>query len=157
MKMLVILILTLVLGLLFVTMVEAQDRKIRPERFSFIWGWETNGVFLASGTWMREGPTTYDLWNLLAKTSSNFSQVECAKASKSCEILTAYVLNGLLTLQKYSFEVKSFTNETIIATFSLHPDTVLIIRRNDMSVTVDSIGAITKERKREMLKNGYTN
>jgi hypothetical protein len=104
---------------------------------------------------MREGPTPYDNWNFLAKTPNNFSQVECDKVLKSCLISTAYVLNSLLTLENNSFEITSVSDETIIATFVLNPNTVLIIRRNDRSVTVDSIGVITKERKRESLKNRY--
>jgi hypothetical protein len=150
-----ILFLLIIAVLLSATLAEPQDCKIRPERFSFIW--ETEGFVLASGTWVREGPTPYDLWNVLAKTPNNFSQVECNKVSKSCLISTAYVFNGLLTLNNNSFEIKSFSDETIIATLTLNPNIVLIIGRTDRSVTVDSIGVMTKERKRESLKNRYAN
>jgi len=154
MKKLILFLLTIAV-LLSATLAEPQDCKIRPERFSFIW--DTEEFVLANGTWVREGPTPYDLANVLAKAPNNFSQVECNKVSKSCLISTAYVFDGLLTLINNSFEIKSVSDETIVATLGLNPNIVLIIRRSDKSVTVDSIGVMTKERKMESLKNRYTN
>jgi len=147
----ILVLLVMVLGLLFVPMAEAQDCKIRPDRFDFQWMEES---LFASGTWVREGSTPYDTWNFLAKTPNNFSEVKCHKFSKDCLISTAYVIDGLLTLKNYSFEVKSFTNETIIATFEPNPNTVLVIRKSDKSVTVDSIGVLTGEHRTESLKKG---
>lgn len=145
-----LMLLLLTLGFLSATMAEAQECKIRPERFSFIW---ENGAVLVSGTWVREGSTPYDNWNFLARSPSNFSQVECNIGV--CRIATAYVLGSLLTLDLRDFKVQSWTDETIIATFALNPNTVLSIRRSDKSVTVDSTGVITKEHKRESLRDRH--
>jgi len=154
MKKLILFLLTIAV-LLSAKLAEPQDCKIRPYLFSFIWEKE---YVLASGTWVREGPTPFDLANVLAKAPINYSLVECHKVSKSCLISTAYVLSGgvgLLTLINNYFEIKSFSDETINATLGLNPNIVLIIRRNDRSVTVDSIGVITKEHKKESLKNRH--